>query len=73
MDSQADLWLALTVFLKLFSTEQMQSYSHVQHVWDSFVAHLKSLSESLQVAHDVFSHPEEDIKARLLCTIVRRK
>ncbi len=51
----------------------MHSHSHVQHVWDSFVIHLKSLSESLQIAHDVFSHPEEEVKARLLCTFVRRK
>jgi len=49
----------------------MQSHSHVQHVWDSFVIHLKSLSESLQTAHDVFSHPEEDIKASLLRMTVR--
>ena len=24
--------------------------------------HLKSLSESLQTAHDVFTHPEDDVK-----------
>ncbi|KAL0044645.1 hypothetical protein WJX82_003896 [Trebouxia sp. C0006] len=51
----------------------MQSHSHVQHVWDSFVIHLKSLSESLQTAHDVFSHPEEEIKGMSFTTLKRRK
>lgn len=41
---------------------QMQSHSQVQQVWDSFVTHLKNLSESLQTAHDVFTHPEDDVK-----------
>lgn len=41
---------------------QVQSHSQVQHVWDSFVTHLKSLSESLHTAHDVFGHPEDDVK-----------
>ena len=44
----------------------MQSGAHVQQVWDSFVIHLKDLSESLSTAHDVFSQPEEDLKARTL-------
>lgn len=44
----------------------MQSGAHVQQVWDSFVTHLKDLSESLSTAHDVFSQPEEDLKARPL-------
>ena len=41
----------------------MQSHQHVQQVWDSFVTHLKGLSESLQTAYEVFSQPEEEIKA----------
>ena len=43
----------------------MQSQSQVQQVWDSFVLHLQSLSDGLQLAHEVFSQPEEDAKVCL--------
>ena len=47
-------------------TGQMRSHHQVQQVWDSFVSHLKSLSESVQTAHDVFSHSEDDVKVTKL-------
>lgn len=40
----------------------MQSQSQVQQVWDSLVLHLKSLSDGLQLAHEVFTQPEEEVK-----------
>ena len=46
----------------------MQSHQHVQQVWDSFVTHLKGMSEALQTAYEVFSQPEEDIKASVSST-----
>lgn len=48
----------------------MQSQGQVQQVWDSFVLHLKSLSDGLQLAHEVFTQPEEEVKVRLaLCLL----
>lgn len=50
----------------------MQSQTQVQQVWDSFVLHLKGLSDGLQLAHEVFSQPEEEVKVCPICMTVSK-